>query len=156
MAIKFYKKFSPNVSLLVDGIGKIEFTTLDTVIGYYATDSEHVQEAFARMMREQRGGISEISPKEFSDDYAEKKKELQTSPLRWREEMSGSSVRPQGFNPVERPGGERVVAALGVAKNDAAKKGPFVMETPAEMAKPAQTEKPKFSPPSGKRVLKKK
>ena len=74
MGIRFYKKRSPGTKVALSNGEGIPFTTLDNVIGYFATTAETVQQEFERFMVEGRYDITEIDPAEFTRDYVEKKK----------------------------------------------------------------------------------
>lgn len=116
MAIRYYRKFSPKVPIAVALGGqtiRIDFDTVDGVLGWYATENEGVQAEFSRMMREQRGGITEVSAEEFTSGYVEKKNQPSPQPSNWREELSRSQSR-QGQDPVGRLGSASLAAALRV------------------------------------------
>lgn len=131
--VKYYKKLTPrNPVIFQPGHITIKFESFDGLIGYYATDSQMIQDYFLRMMREQRYGITEISAEEYQRDFLEKKTSLNpSSPSRWREEMSGSSVRPTGYDPVSVLGAERVEAAVAVKGGNDMRKEPAIRMDPS-------------------------
>ena len=74
MGLRFFKKFSPSTGVVLSNNTKVQFSTLDGVVGYFATDAAYVQDEFARLMSESRYDISEVDAAEFPRDYVEKKK----------------------------------------------------------------------------------
>ena len=93
MNLKFYKKFSPKTDVILDNGTRIQFSTLDGVLGYFATDSELVQQQFDLFQKQQRYGITEIANEEFQTEYLEKKNHLGQSNHVWREEWGRGSSR---------------------------------------------------------------
>ena len=61
MGIKFYRRSHPTSKLFLDDGAEVRFTSLDgNITGYFATDVESVQNGLATMIREGRGGVTEI------------------------------------------------------------------------------------------------
>jgi len=163
MAVKFYKKLSPETEVVVLGKFKLKFDTLDHVVGYYATDKPEVWAEFEKFMREQRYCISEISESEFHENFVKKK--ATSSPLRpdWREEISkgtrsgeepmerikgplANAVRVEGCDGHKAPpcasamGDARVVAAAEVPPTPKEFKPPVGRRTRATRTKPTPAE----------------
>ena len=167
-AVKFYKKFYPAVKIRLGNNVSVQFSE-SGVLGYFSTDDDYMQSEFSRLMREQRGGISEISQEEFQAEYVEKKTQSMTSAPNWREELSKSTPGMRTRDPVERLGGEYVQRAVAVSstsdirRNNAAKLAPIttVMATPLNgttMATPEDAppeSKKTFTPTVGRRTPKK-
>lgn len=129
--IRYFKKLIPQTRVVLSNNAALQFTSLDTVTGYFATDSQGVQQEFERFMREQRYGISEISAEEFKANYLEKKNLPQSQSNRnWREEWGRGS---QGSSPIVRLGTQAVAAAVGVKASDVpgAPRVATTLETPA-------------------------
>lgn len=139
MALKFYKKEAPaNKPILTNGIG-VQFTTLDNVIGYFATDNAYTQQEFERFMRHQEYGITEITADEFTRDYVEKKNLPRNSGKPWREEITASGLQnnPSPVVPTTQP------------VNAVAAESPVISE-PVKPAVTASTNV-NFNPPKGTR-----
>jgi hypothetical protein len=150
--IKYYKKLSPsNHPVLSSGV-RVEFTTLDLITGYFATDSEVVQAEFARFNREQRYGIVEISAEEFASDYLEKKNHSPASRQLWREEIGKNGLNRTSQLPAT---GRNVAVEGGVTDIPAHLRQtatPSVATLP-DTATPGKTTEPpsEFKPTQGKR-----
>jgi hypothetical protein len=163
MAIRYFKKLSPSTAVVIDTLGnpiRIEFSTLDQLAGFYATDQDQISQCFEKFMREQRYGITEISADEFHRDYVQKKTPQNQPSPKWREEMSGSSVRPTGYDPVTKMGSVRVAAVVGVNGTDIKRNQPVTIAEPAKVVEEEKierapdgelVEKKKFEPNLGKR-----
>lgn len=94
MGIKFYRRSHPTSKLFLDDGAEIRFTSIDgNVTGYFATDIEVVQNGLATMIREGRGGVTEIDEPTFNRDYVEKKKQGQSLPKLWRDELVNGQMR---------------------------------------------------------------
>lgn len=155
MGLRFYRKFSPSTKVALGNGTSVQFTTLDGVTGYFATDALYVQTEFERLMQESRYDISEVSAAEFTRDYIEKKKAGQTSRPLWRDELTRGQLMPSASTLKERLDG--VASVVAVAKpspppapvpitaaevnRDIAKNLTPIMTTPAV----------EFKPPVGKR-----
>jgi hypothetical protein len=165
---KFFKKFYPAVPIRLGNNVNIQFSE-SGILGYFSTTDDYVQSEFARLMREQRGGITEITAEEFQTEYTEKKTQSPTSAPHWREELSKSTPGMRTRDPVERLGGEYVQRAVAVGsesdirKNKPSQLAPVstAMATPLNgttMAAPEDSppELPKtFTPTVGRRSPKK-
>lgn len=116
MGIKFYKKRSPGTKVALSNGEGIAFTTLDNVIGYFATTAEPVQQEFERFMVEGRYDITEIDAAEFTRDYVEKKKAGQISRAPWRDELTRSQVMPSVSTLKERLDEAQNVVAVAEPK----------------------------------------
>jgi hypothetical protein len=151
---RFFKKFQPETAVVLTNGTSIKFTTLDDLIGWFATDSEYVQNEFELCMRQNRYAITEVAWPEFEEEYVKKKGSMTSKP--WsREELSGT--RRQVSNPVETLGGERVASVVGVKT---AKEVPVTMAdestTPARTSPISTPSKPSdFAPSVGKRAKRK-
>jgi hypothetical protein len=158
MSVRFFKKLSPTTKVMLDNGSSVTFSTVDNLLGYFATDQEYPQQQFEKFMREQRYCISEISQEEFTRDYVEKKTPSGTTSPRWREEMLGSSLLPRiAGEPVALLGGERVQIAVGVKGTDVPRPRPIG----TQLAEPAPgnaepSKKIDFKPTTGTRKPKKK
>jgi len=110
---RYYKQLVPQNGVPLSNNTKVMFTTLNGLVGYFATADAFIIGEFERCMREQRSGISEISLEEFTRDYLDEKKN-QSSPSQqpWREEISKAGHRHNG--PIAALGGEAVRAVVGV------------------------------------------
>lgn len=128
---RFFKKFGDNFKFVFsDQRNCVIFTTLDGLVGYFATNSVQVQAELDQAIKDQRSAIEEIKAEEFHRDYVQKKTE--TPPLNgrrsnqsWREEMAGTSRLARG--PLERLGADGVAAVVGVnGKSDIAEEAVHV------------------------------
>jgi hypothetical protein len=162
--IRYFKKLAPGTPVVVNGNIPIKFDTLDGLTGYYATQEEGISEQFVSYMRQQRYGMTEISEQEFQENYVQKKMKSPagTAPQKWREEMSGSSVLPKGYDPVSALPSEVVKHAVAVEGNDIRREPPIRMDDrpatfspakPLDGTMPAGSEpaKAEFKPTIGKR-----
>jgi len=151
MAIRYFKKFSPENNPVLANGSKVLFTSLDHLIGWLATDNEYVQGELERFMREQRYGLTEVSAQEFKDEYLEKKNQTPTNSRgNWREEWGKTA---SALTPIQRLGVEKVAAVVGVENPAEAKP---VQPQPVTASEPATGDKPKeeFKPTVGKRIKK--
>lgn len=74
----------------------IEFESNDAWNGYLQTDNQQLCDVLTQYMRENRYGISEISPDEYDRDFVQKKTNSTGSKPRWREEIgSGMKIENQ-------------------------------------------------------------
>lgn len=112
MGIKYYKKLSPTTKVALSNGSSVQFTTLDSVLGYFATDVQYVQEEFEKAMREERYGITEISGEEFTRDYVDKKKSGVISRPLWRDELTRGRLMPSASTLKERL--DAVAGVVGV------------------------------------------
>lgn len=115
MSIAYFKKFSPTTPVILPGNVRVDFTSLNSVIGYYATDQEDAIAFLKRCIEEQRYGLSEISETEFFTDYVEKKKQGAKPLVALKREQIGGNGYEPGNNPVSD---ESVRLALSVEKTD--------------------------------------
>lgn len=150
MAMKFYKKMQPTTDVVLANNTGVKFTTLDHLLGWFATDSEYVQNEFARLMAENRYGMSEVTWEEFEREYVKKKKSGTLRPPS-REEFSG--MRRQGSNLVETLGVAAVERAVAV---NTTKEAPVTMADASPPTGPLQplsaaTPEGAFKPPVGRR-----
>lgn len=140
MAIKYYKKLTPETKPVLSNNTRLDFTTLDGLVGYFATDQQYVQAEIERFMAEGRYAISEIEPAEFARDYIEQKKNPNLKPLKpvWREEI-GAGSKAENRTLLHQVGAEKVAAVVGlVAKPSEEKTIPTPkVETPKEDFKPS-------------------
>ena len=134
MGIKFYKKRSPGTKVALSNGEGIAFTTLDNVIGYFATTAETVQQEFERFMVEGRYDITEIDAAEFTRDYVEKKKAGQTSRAPWRDELTRSQVMPSVSTLKERLDEAQSVVAVVEEKPPVAHSVPITAVEGKDMA----------------------
>lgn len=66
--MRYFQSTSPQVSVYAPGGQVVKWTTVDGVIGWFATDREPTIKALVRCIeRKVGGGISEISEKEYED-----------------------------------------------------------------------------------------
>ena len=147
--IRYFKKLEPNTKVILANNVSIQFSTIDGLTGYFATQEEYVQTEFARFIREGRYGIVEISEKAHIEEYPKKK--VTAPPLKpaYREEI-GSGLRVIGSDILNRPG----AAAAAVAVETQPKTPP--LQGGAALAIPIGTEKPaEFKPTVGRRIQKK-
>lgn len=160
MAARYFKKYSPNTPLFVkiDGVDQqLKFDSLDLVLGYYGTEEEGPQKEILRMIREQRGGVSEISKEEYDTEYAQKKmkgEEPLMSPF--REELSRSAgLGLVNREVVARAGGASLAALAVKGKSDirhATVMADSAPEEPAPVqAVPTAPSQPDFQPTLGQR-----
>jgi len=158
MAAKYFKKFMPSTPafIVLDKPEAITFDTLDHVLGWYATTDERVQNEFLRLIREQRGGITEVSQQEYESEYSQKKMTGEQAPISpWREELSRSA----GLGLVNREvvgrlgGGNQGVAPVK-GKSDI-RRGMITMEESAPAPEPTNhakaPEQPEFKATLGQR-----
>jgi hypothetical protein len=118
MAVRYYKKTTPETQPTLSNGSKTDFKTLDGLIGWYAIDSEFVQNELEGHMRAGRYNISEVSAEEFVREYVEKKRAPDYRPLKpqWREEI-GAGNKPDNRSLIGQVGSEKVVAAVGLAND---------------------------------------
>lgn len=166
--VRYFKKFDPTIQPVLSNNTKLAFTTLNGLVGYFATDSEWVQNELVRLINEQRFGVTEISAAEFTADYVEKKSSAEPLKAPWREEVSGRRLTASG--PIHQLGAEAVAAVVGGESgrrgDDSAGSGVAVTENPRKpvpvavddaanaipnMAEPEQKE---YKAPVGKRIPK--
>lgn len=110
---------------------KVEFQSVDGGrTGYRASTDANLDNAFEQMMRENSGGLTEITADEFVNDFVEPKKKGLVQPLskRSREELS-----PSGLIGTLAQAKAGVAVAARLVTTDA--QGPVVS---APMAKPTQ------------------
>ena len=94
VAMKFYRKLRPDTPVPVDPAPNvIKFATLDSILGWFATDNPAIQAKLTDHIEHQRCGISEVTWEEFDSEYVKKK--ASTGPLKkvWREELSHSNFQ---------------------------------------------------------------
>jgi hypothetical protein len=160
MATRYFKKYSPGTPAIITLSGiptPLTFDTLDHVLGWYGTENEAVQNELARLIREQRGGVSEISAEEYHEHYAQKKMTGEQSPLTpWREELSRSAGLGLVNREVVARAGSETLDALAVnGKSDIRRSAMTVADSPPEAPKPANPAKApelqEFKPTLGKR-----
>lgn len=152
MSIKFYRKQPAPGSVTLANGQSIPFTTLDHRTGYFATDSQYVQTEFERLMKENRGGITEVSAEDFTREYIEKKSQSPLIRSPWREEIGAGAVRGSTLI------GQLAATAAGNAVVAAANGEPAAVTAPtpapAETAVNPPVPAPKaddFKPTVGKR-----
>ncbi len=117
MSMYFFKKFTPETKVSLADRTQIQFTTLDGLIGYFATKSDDLANQFKGFIQQQRYGMSEISEEEFHRDYVEVKKNGKAvpDPKFWQRESLGSSGYERGTNPVAALDPAHVQARVAVA-----------------------------------------
>jgi hypothetical protein len=113
--IKFYKKLDPAVQPVMSNNQHLDFKTLDHLVGYFATDSQFVQDELALMMSQHRFGLTEITQEEFHADYVQKKTMSQPLKPLWREEMGKVLT---GTTPLSQLGAEKVQAVVAAKGSD--------------------------------------
>jgi len=91
--IKYFKKLVPNTPVRLKDGSSVKFSTLDTLVGYFATDNLMAQESFAESMARNRDAITEISETEFHEDYVKKKPNSKPLAPQWREEIGAGAIR---------------------------------------------------------------
>lgn len=116
MALRYFKKFHPDTRVVLASNHALQFTTLDGLVGFFATDNPTIQQEFEQMMVEQRYGISEISPEEFTRDYLEPKKNGVTLRPVWRDELTPNLAKVSQSELKARL--ERAASVVGVDKSD--------------------------------------
>lgn len=142
--MKWYKKFNPSVMVHLSNGRGIKFDTLDNILGFYATDNPGIISEFETCMREQRGGVMEISQEDFDEQYGSKKKlspNFRPKPLN-REEIAASMPLDTQLAPTPQ-------RQAGAARVDVAVSGSDIKRVPepeAPAAAPA-TEQPAAPPP---------
>jgi len=160
MAARYFKKYSPGTPAFIAPNGShqaITFDTFDHVLGYYGTEDEAVQNEFLRLIREQRGGITEISKEEYDAEYAQKKMNGEERTLDpWREELSKSAGLGLVNREVVARAGGASLDALGVkGKTDVRRGALTVADQAPEEPKPTNPakapEQPEFKPTLGQR-----
>lgn len=92
--MRYFKKLSPQTPVRLTTGALVQFTTLDHVLGYFATDQEAVASEFERCMREGRYDIHEITAEEFMRDYVDKKKAGKVLRAPWRDELTPRMAMP--------------------------------------------------------------
>lgn len=145
MALRYYKRItqnSPNVTLGNRSV--VGFTSLNGVVGYFATDNEYIHQQFEEMTRDKRGGITEIGAEEFVRDYVEKKtpENSNHSSKPWREEIANGQIRNSVMS---RIGQEDVQNAVALGRQ------PVPDATIADAPPGTPAPKKDFTPPVGRR-----
>ena len=126
MAWKYYRKLSPDTKPVLSNGASVKFTTLDNVVGYFATDNEYLHSEFERFNQEQKYGVVEIPQAEYEADYVQKKSG--SEPLRkpWREEIGPGASALQQVSQIK----QSVSAAVAVSGTDVPqKRAPVVAST---------------------------
>jgi hypothetical protein len=150
--IKYYKKYTPQTKVRLSNGNEIQFSTVDGIIGYFATDSDYVQKEFERCMAENRYAISEISEREHVEDYRKKKAVSTTSrQLFGREELVGLKIK--GHDPIQTLGADQVAKLADVSSVSAKPINmPVPSPAPVTVAEGAGTvTQQTFQPVTGKR-----
>lgn len=146
MSVRYYKKLTPANRVQLTNGQWLQFDSLDTLTGYFATDSEYVQQQFAAFMQQQRYAISEIPFAEFEAEFIIKKKNGSSRPLvPERESIGGSMAHRQPLIAQIHPAA--VENAVGV-KEGITDIRPTLQSAPPPVA-PAREE---FKPTVGKRI----
>lgn len=106
MSIKFYAGVHPQQKLFLSNGSAIRWTDVGRDEGIFATDVEFIQKELASMIRDGRGGVTEIT----AEQYAQKKTNRSVSGFAsFREEMSRAGYRisplanPNQMNPASIP-----------------------------------------------------
>lgn len=161
---RYYKKLRPENPVQCSNGMRIKFTTLDHLTGYFATENEYLHSEFARHIAMKISGITDLTtedgsmPKEFLEQYVEKKKRSPALKPLSREEM-GQASRP-GINPIEVLGSSAVRDAVAVKADGVQPTSLPVTMTDAPPASDrtgkisTPTPEKAFQPPVGKRFAK--
>lgn len=122
MGIRFFKKASPDTAIVLSNNTTISFSTLDGLVGYFATDKDFVSGQFQQMIEEQRYGLSEISEQEFHQDYVELKKNGTQVKAKqfWQRESLGAGGYEKGTDPLSTLGAEKVRQRVAVVAAETA------------------------------------
>lgn len=147
MGIRFFKKSSPDTAIVLSNNTTISFTTLDGLVGYFATDKDFVSSQFQQMIEEQRYGLSEISEGEFHRDYVELKKNGTQVKAKqfWKRESLGAGGYEKGTDPLAILGAEQVRQKVAVAADDTAMESAPANAPAAPVAEPDAKAPPKPS-----------
>ncbi|HEU4343689.1 MAG TPA: hypothetical protein VFU31_19235 [Candidatus Binatia bacterium] len=150
MATKYYRKLSPDTKPVLANGATVTFKTVDSVVGYFATDNEYVQAEFVRFAGLQRYGISEITAEEFKNDFLAKKNSLVPSRQPWREEIGPGASALQQISEIK---GSLASAAVAVSGTDVPRREvPIVAATPTrEQVQSAPGVVQEFKPVTKKR-----
>jgi hypothetical protein len=89
--MRYYSKMSPRQKLVLSNGSLAEFDIVDQSIGILKTDDQWLQNEFAILTREARGGIDEIGQAEY-DKLVEKKKQGAGLPNPWRVELTKDNL----------------------------------------------------------------
>lgn len=153
----FYRKLSPDIPATLGNMARVKFVTLDNLVGYFSTDNQYIQEQFALMQRENRGGIFTIDSGEYDRDYTQKKmlNPNPPGPLMREELGRGLRLTPSPLDVLGAARVQEVVGGAGVVVSP-----PATINDPPKGAAAAKlpdmpTVKQEFKPPTGKRVPKK-
>lgn len=140
MSIKFYAGVHPQQKLFLSNGSAIRWTDVGRDEGIFATDVEFVQKELAAMIRDGRGGVSEIT----AEQYAQKKTNRSVSgTANFREEMSRAGYRvsplanPNLMNPSSIPArlqSEDAAAAASVSTD------PIIVPTVKNLQVPLPTD----------------
>lgn len=144
---RFFKKHEPTNSPVLSNGAKVQFTSLDTIVGYFGTDNAYIQSEFDRMTAERRGGLTEISQDEFHRDYVQKKSSSKVVQPPWREELGKSQVNRSLLHQL---GPDRVAAAADVNEAKVS-----VAQPSATVALPVSEKPDGYVPSVGKRLPRK-
>lgn len=90
--IRYFKKFNPQQTLFLSTGQTVKFTPVDHDWGVIAVNNPLVISEVEAMMREQRGGISEITAEEYTEQKKTASERL--SAPKWREEIGKNQPRP--------------------------------------------------------------
>lgn len=144
--IRFFKKHGPQFRVTLSNGSALDFTSLDSMLGYFATEVPYIHDEFAKFAAERRYGIAEISEGEFHADYVQKKSRSPALGRIWREEVGVGAIR--GTTLLAQLGTEHVgkVAAVDT-KTNGGLEGTKLETAPVV----AEAVKQEFKPAVGKR-----
>lgn len=101
--MRYFKKAVPKTPLWLSNGEPMAFPTVNGVHGFLKTEDENLLKEFDLAIKNQRGGVQEITQAEY-EDFEKKSASLSGSPQQpWREELSGTvqdTVTPS-VNPAE-------------------------------------------------------
>lgn len=90
----FFKKVDPKQKVLISTGQYVQFEAVEHRLGIYPPEGKGMSEALANefrlCIRQERGGITEITQQEYSSLLEQKKKNGPLRPL-WREELSSQT-----------------------------------------------------------------
>lgn len=160
MSVRYFRKLTPNTKVLLPDNSYLKFDTVDGLVGFFATDAENLHKHFEECMKRQQYCISEISQKEFMEEYVAKKKTVPTLKPTWREEVSKGSHSIRG--PIADFGVDHVSRVVGLSgASDVKPKAAVALALEdgpqAVAAVTGKTEpppKPEFTPRTGRRTRK--
>lgn len=121
--MRYFKKLSPKIKVLLSNGQWLAFENVDNNWGIYPPEGKGISEMLGNEIRAciaaGRGGITEITPKEYQELV--QKKNNGPLPKRWREEMAKPNMQDTATQsaPAVRPERREPVVGVDILRNPA-------------------------------------